>query len=176
MKLEFFIPENLLKIPIISQMKVIWDLYTPDPVTTSLSEEEFNGIKSFIESCINDGSGDIVSSEEDQINIINYLTKLFYCVKGTPKVFEYMKDYLGIRFESDPVYKDFSISMKITEVSTLSIDEYFKSFCKFIRELLYYYELTVIIDTINLVITKDLTSSLGATAVLYKEFNITEEG
>ena len=36
--------------------------------------------------------------------------------------------------------------MSITEVSTLSIDEYFKSFCKFIRELLYYYELTVIID------------------------------
>lgn len=179
MKLKLKIPENLLSIPVVSQMKLMWDFYEEslgqeNNNISTISNEELNGIKAFIDKCLEDES--LIASDEETVNVANYLVKLFYSLKGTPKVFEYMKNYLGIDFSEDPVYKDFSISMKIGEIETTEISAYFKLLCKFIRDLLYYYELSIIIDTVNLFISSNLTSNIGAGVVTYKEFNITEEG
>ena len=105
MKLKLKIPENLLSIPVVSQMKLMWDFYEEslgqeNNNISTISNEELNGIKAFIDKCLEDES--LIASDEEIINVANYLVKLFYSLKGTPKVFEYMKN----RFKGIDEFKD----------------------------------------------------------------------
>ena len=95
--------------------------------------------------------------DPDDENTVNYLTKLFYSVKGTQKIFEYMHKYLGINFIGDVSYSINEVVFEIEEVTVTDISVYIKTLKEFLSALLYYYDLNIIIDLMNLKVSEVLS-------------------
>mgnify|MGYP006874776195 FL=1 len=57
-----------------------------------------------------------IAGSQNYADVVNYLTALFYSVKGTQKVLEYMKKYLGFQ-DKEIIYDAKTISIFPTGVS-----------------------------------------------------------
>lgn len=186
-----YIPNHLEKLPIIEQFSKMVQGYSElqqDSLAISGSFDYYYSyysndyIRKFIELSLNlnkdyNDSGSI-DSEDSEIreNIINYLVKLFYSVKGTNKVFEYMKEFLGIEFIGDIRYTINEVAFEIAEVTTLDISVYIKTMKEFLSALLFYYDLDLIIDLMNLKLKEILSLSVSADIQKYKEFTVSARG
>jgi hypothetical protein len=111
-------------------------------------------------------------SEEEYQAILDYVTRLFYSVRGTRRVFDYMSRYLGIKFVGSPVYTIKTISFSIAhDTSWYDISLFNSYLLEFLDCLLYYEELNYKVDFgINIKETKDFYFGLGA--LTYKIYSI----
>ena len=171
------IPAHLEKLEIISQLSKMIKGYSEYYKETSNSFDYYyyyyssDKVKNFIEFCISQSS---ISSENEYSGVVDYLTKLFYSVKGTLKVFDYMKKYLQITFKGDIIYTINEIIIDVDEITTIDMSLFIKSMKEFIGVLLYYGELKSSIDTIILLIQGKISSTTATEIIKYKEY-IAEE-
>lgn len=155
--MKIYVPNHLRNIEIVKQFCDLIEKYSVER-NNELSKSKnssyyyhyyksltFDPVKKFIGICkFNAVSGDSVS------NIINYLTTVFYSIKGTIKIFEYLKSKLGI--DCDYTYNistgDLYIKLKKSTYSIFIENEelYRTSFENFIKSLLFVKRLNIIYE------------------------------
>ena len=126
-------------------------------------------VKRFLHFCIDkweDGE-----REESYESVITYLSKLFYSVKGTVKVLDYMRRYLNLNI-IELIYTVEELSFTIEVVNLVNIDEkiFYDALVDFLKALLYFKNLNIKIELINLNISNELYNYLGTGVVTYEEF------
>ena len=135
-------------------------------------------VRRFIGLCLEEIYGDKVKSgtmdRDEYENILEYLTRLFYSVKGTYNVIQYTKRYLGLEF-IDILYTSRILNFTLQKIvgNDISIfDEYFR---EFLFNLLYIEKLEYSIRGLKQNIEEDLDfyGSLGI--MTYKRFTINDE-
>lgn len=119
-------------------------------------------VKNFIRMCLSS------SGDELDPGILSYLIKLFYSVKGTPKVLDLMETELDLRFIPDElgrkyVYDSLGLKYSIEEVGTFNIDSWISAQEKFLGALLFYQDLSVQIRRAFLNIKEELSSGISCT-------------
>ena len=172
--MKIFIPKNLTNIEIISQLKKMIDGYAEYYEETSGSFDNYyyylknDDVKRFITLCI---SEETLDSSQEYSEVINYISRLFYSVKGTPLVFNYIEKYLGIKLKNI-VYTAETISFEVEEIKTFNINSFVNSLRNFLSTLLYYGELTSTIEMIILIIKGEIHTNVSSGIIRYKEFII----
>jgi hypothetical protein len=131
-----------------------------------------DSVRSFIELCLLRSD---YSSESEYSGIVDYLTKLFYSVKGTYLVFLYMKKYLKIDFIGKIKYNLNHIEFEISEIITNDLSMYISSLKGFLSTLLFYGDLAANINTINLKLEERVSNTISVGIKKYKEFTVTEK-
>ena len=97
--MKIYIPSHLRKINVVDQMcrmiEEYGNYYTEyvDPYYYYYYSLDFDPVKRFLGICL---SGKI--TDKDQLgNIVNYLTAVFYSIKGcSSKIFEYLSSFVGL--------------------------------------------------------------------------------
>lgn len=178
--MNIFIPKHIEKIGVVNKMCELIKAYTESPYYINV-EDSFNNyyyylntdpVKKFLHLCIKDNTTwEEKHPNEDFESVINYITRLFYSVKGTCKVFEFIKKYLDFEI-TDIVYTVKNLSFTIREVTLIDIDEkiFYDSFIEFLSTLLYFDKINIRIELINLWISNKLTNYTGANIVTYKDY------
>jgi hypothetical protein len=82
-----------------------------------------------------------------------------------------MKKYLNVKFKSEPIYTIDNLYLDIEEVDTIDMTRYLSSMKNFLMSLLYYKDLSVLIDKIKLYIKDEILISSSSYVELYKEFS-----
>jgi hypothetical protein len=123
----------------------------------------------FVGFCIKQQEG---QDQEEYQAILEYVTRLFYSVRGTRKVFDYIQRYLGIKFIGNPVYTVKSISFSIANDTTWYDVSLFNSYLlDFLNTLLYYESISYKVD-LNLEITETKDMYMGIGLKTYKIYKI----
>ncbi len=134
---------HLLEIPILYQMVTMYEEYqsayqenSDSSFQSYYSSLDIDPVRDFIETVIGSSLSD---TEADHDNVLNYLTRLFYSVKGTVKVFDYMDRYLpGLHRSGDVIYDGETLSLALILSSAIdNTVEFRKSFSEFLQNLLY---------------------------------------
>jgi hypothetical protein len=123
----------------------------------------------FVGFCIKRRDG---QAEEEYQAILEYVTRLFYSVRGTRRVLDYIGRYLGIKFIGNPIYTVKSISFSIANQTEWYDVSLFNTYLlDFLSTLLYYENISYKVD-LNLEIseTKDLYMGVGIKT--YKVYKI----
>ena len=101
---------------------------------------------------------------------------MFYSVKGTCKVFEYMKNYLDIKFEeTHKIPYIYTVRRLEINIEKASIDDetlYYDAIKGFLDTLLYFEELDLNINKFELNLDERLENYLQLGNVCYKKINI----
>lgn len=172
--MKVYIQPHLRKIEIVDQMYNMIQEYANYYVESVNSFSDYyyfdlknDPVKKFLKLCI---SEDSIKEGQEYEEVINYLSRLFYSVKGTVKVFDYMKQYLGLEFEGDIVYTTKYIEFKLAEISISDENLFYESMRDFLDALLYFRELRSSIDSVDLVLSGEISSSIGSGIVVYNKF------
>lgn len=101
--------------------------------------------------------------------VIRYLTKVFYSVKGTPKVFDYLEKYL---IETDKInYDGGTINIEIDTITLEDEGMWSSAFEKFLDSLCYFHTLDLKMDQVTIKIESEINNSVGTIIVCFKEFS-----
>ena len=172
--MKVYIPSHLRKIEVVDQIaKMIQEYASNYHENTTDSFDDYyyslknDPVKKFLNLCI---SEDSIGPDQNYEDVINYLSRMFYSVKGTIKVFDYMKAFLGLNFEGDIVYTTEYIEFNLTEISLSDENLFYESLKGFLDALLYYQELRTNIGSINLMLTGDIENYIGSNLTCYNKF------
>ena len=173
-----YIPKHLEKIPILHELSRMVKEYTANNSTPSFEDyHEYlakDPIKAFISFCLDNNNSLIDDKINDKESIINYLVGLFYSIKGTPLVFDYMEKYLGINFERNSnSLIDYTVSelrFTINSVSADSFQQYSDRLKEFLSSLLYCGDVISDIKLIELTFDDSIEISSITGLLKYKEF------
>ena len=169
--MNIYIPPHLRKIGILKNLCDIITEYSKNYVNTGSSFDDYqtylkiDPVLRFISLCIPESE-----VEQDYKTTLNYLTHLFYSVRGTAKVFEYMKNFLGLEFEGDIVYtsKNLSFSLSGIKGSDASL---FNNYLKdFLDSLLYFETIDYKLSEISIIIESDTEVFTNSDIITYKRF------
>lgn len=174
-----YIPNHLKNtIPILGSLSEMITTYgkeygfsTIDSFDNYCEYYSINLVKKFIELCL---ESEEFTEESDKENIINYLVKLFYSVKGTSMIFDYMEKYLGIVFNGPVKYSVSEVIFDIKEITVKDAQLYVDCLKGFLSALLYYGDLIAKISTINFELSEVINVSITGNIKKYKKFDITE--
>lgn len=135
---------HLLELPILQQLISLYegyrDFYYETPSSTFQSYYTSMGIdpvRDFVEANI---GSDLEGKEGlDYENVLDYITRMFYSVKGTAKVFDYMDRFFpGIQRSGDIIYDGETLSLSLVLDSLLdNTVEFREGLSKFLQTLLY---------------------------------------
>jgi hypothetical protein len=185
---NIYIPNHLKKLKIISDFYNMLTTYeTENPLRTS---DDF--LIGDIDEVVKINQGDPVyyftwcilrdrvlsegNDEEYLHNIVTYITKLFYCVKGTMKVFDFMEKYLHLDFaESARFENGNTLVFKLSNISGFSSEfsvNFDNALRKFLSRLIYSSSLGHSYENIELVIEGDLKQTISSNVKVYKIFNV----
>lgn len=178
--MKIYIPSHLRSLRLVDQMCKMIEKYqesyksTVDPYYYYYTSLDYDPVKKFLGICLANSNKPI---DEVEI-IINYLTNLFYCVVGgKDKIFEYLKNYVGIKIINvDYSIEDYSLSIKMGELpnSELNSEEFFKSsFEEFIKRLLIVSTVSVKIDSDTLKIEESVSYEIRSEASIYNKVTYT---
>lgn len=181
--MNIYIPKHIRKIGVVSKMCELIELYSNNPdlqldPTTSFNDYYYylntDPVNRFLHICIpestwNDGDK---HKDEDYESCISYLSRLFYSVKGTDQVLDFMSKYLGIEFVEKPKYTVELLKFTIKEVTLTEIDEkiYYDSLIDFLNALLYFRKVDIKIELIKLHLGNSLHNYTGSCIVTYKDY------
>lgn len=169
--MKIFIPKNLSNIEIISQLSKMIDGYEQYYEETEGSFDNYyyylknDDVKRFIGLCITEED---IDNTQEHSEVLNYISRLFYSVKGTPLVFDYIEKYLGIKLKNI-VYTAETISFDVEEIKTYNINVFINSFRNFLSALLYFGELSSTLEMINLIIKGEIHTNVSTGIVRYTE-------
>ena len=134
---------HLIELPILQQMVKMYEEYqgnyyknTQNSFQNYYSSFDIDPVRDFVET--NMGPY-IEETDADYENVINYVTRMFYSVKGTAKVFDYMDRFFpGIRRSGDVVYDGETLSLALVLDSALdNTVEFREALLEFLQTLLY---------------------------------------
>ena len=175
--MKLYIPKHLRKLKIIDDMCKLIQGYVDEGMledrTTAFDNYHYylkvDPVKRFLHMCIN--RWDDEDREENYESVITYLSKLFYSVKGTVKVLDYMKRYLNLNI-IESTYTVEVLILTIEEVTLVDIDEkiFYEALIDFLKALLYFKNITITVELINLHISNELSNYLGTGVVTYEEY------
>lgn len=172
--MKIFIPKNLTNIEIISQLKKMIDGYAEYYQETGGSFDNYyyylknDDVRRFISLCIEE---ETLDKSQEYSEVLNYISRLFYSVKGTPLVFDYIEKYLNIKLRNI-TYTAETISFEVEAIETYNINTFINSLRNFLSALLYYGELTSTLEMINLIIKGEIHTNVTSGIIRYKEFII----
>lgn len=108
-------------------------------------------------------------ASEKSSGILNYLTALFYSVKGTFRVFDYLRDYNIIDLvESEIKYTVKSISVTVKSIDGITSSQFCDSFEKFLSALLFFEKLSITIKSNSLSVSDNLLTRINHGNIYYK--------
>lgn len=172
--MKIFVPNHLRRIEILDQMVRMIQEYSSkyyEESSDSFGDYYYSlkndPVNKFLTLCIPESS---IGGDQTYEEVITYLSRLFYSVKGTVKVFEYMKTYLGLSFEGDIIYTTDYIEFNLKDVSLSDENLFYESLKNFLDALMYYKELRTNIGTVNLVLTGNITNFVGTNLECYNQF------
>lgn len=185
---NIYIPNHLKKLKIISDFYNMLTTYeTENPLRTS---DDF--LVGDIDEVVKVNQGDPVYyftwcvlrdkvlsegyNNEYLHNIVTYITKLFYCVKGTMKVFDFMEKYLNLEFaESAKFENGNTLVFKLGKVSGFSSEfsvNFDNALRKFLSRLIYSSSFCHSYESIELTIGGDLKQTISSNVKVYRIFNV----
>lgn len=175
--MNLYIPKHLRRLKIIDDMCKLIQEYVDEGLledrTTAFDNYLYylkvDPVKRFLHFCIN--SWEDGDREENYESVIKYLSKLFYSVKGTVKVLEYMQRYLNLKI-TNIIYSVEVLSFTIEEVTLVDIDEkiFYDALIDFLEALLYFKNVNIRIELINLHLSNELNNFVGSGAITYEEY------
>jgi hypothetical protein len=175
--MRIYIPKHLRELGIfkdLAEMISVYESGYKDPTSSFDSYQSYmkiDPVLRFVSFCIKQEDG---QSEEEYRAILDYVTRLFYSVRGTRKVFDYISRYLGIKFVGNPVYTIKSINFSIANDTEWYDVSLFNSYLiDFLNYLLYYESLNYKVD-LGIKITEDKEFYCGIGVKTYKIYNIGE--
>lgn len=177
--MNIYIPKHLRKLKVVDDMCKLIQGYADSDYSkeTSASFDDYfyylkvDPVKRFLYFCIDSWSNN-EGREENYESVIKYISKLFYSVKGTVKVLEYMQRYLNLEI-TNIIYSVEVLSFTIKEVNLVDIDEkiFYDSLIAFLEALLYFKSVDIRVELINLHLSNELNNYVGAGIITYKECN-----
>ena len=192
--MKIYIPSHLRGLELVDQMCKMIEVYGRDyqeDYNTSFTDfYEFylksDPVKKFLGMMIKKGLG---QSEEVYESQINYISSLFYSVKGTEKVLYYIREFLGSG--NDPLHPNpnplivFDPNIPMTYAGTyltIVIDSitlkdenlFFESFMNFLEALLYFdSENSIVkINLVSLIIDSELRNYVDVNLINYVEYGV----
>jgi len=173
--MRIYIPQHLKSLGIFSdliKMVTEYEKGYKDPTSSFDDYQSFmkiDPVLRFVSFCITQKEG---QSQEDYRTILNYVTRLFYSVRGTRKVFDYISRYLGIEFVGNPVYTIKYISFSIKNNREWYDVSLFNDYLlEFLNYLLYFEKLNYKVD-LGITIEENKEFYLGVDAVTYKIYRL----
>jgi len=177
--MEIFIPNHLRRIVVVEQLYEMIQEYSEnyyEDVTSSFDDYQYyqklDAVKRFI-GMVYEKPDDI--SDEEYESIVNYLSRLFYSVKGTLKVFDFIEEYLDLEIE-DLSYTIRELSITIKNLDTTDVTKFYENLEEFCAALLYFEEFNATIETINLVVDSEIITKVSADVIPYNTEEFTYVG
>lgn len=181
MSLNVYIPVHLRNnIKIFNQLYKLLTEYNNNPIYSledvDDSFESYNSylandpVKTFVKFCLPEESIKVGDYE----TTVNYITHLFYSVKGTIKVIEYMKSYLNLKLNDDFFYSPKKIRLSFKELNTLNDTLFYNLLRDFLNALLYFNTAIVSTTTGDFYLDDIIKNVVGNKIITYKVFEITE--
>lgn len=185
--MKLFIPQYLRSIKILDQLYNIVKAYSESASEPDDSFSDYyytlktDPVRVFLHSQIEEEVGEdgqiyVKGTKQLYQSVITYLAELFYEVKGTVKVFDYMTEYLGLGSTTTTWYKyspqRLEITLSTTGVSDVS--QFYTNLTNFLEALLYFAELSIN-GSVELKISEELKMYYGAGLKGYTIYNLTEE-
>lgn len=174
--MKIYIPQHLREVDIIDQLYRMIEAYGQeysDSTENSFGEYQISQtsdpVKKFIELCI---SEDSIGEDQDYDEVVNYLSKLFYSVKGTIKIFDYMAKFLNLDLDGDILYDSQEITMNFIGLNVSNEALFYQLLKDFLDALIYYTKLNTNIDTANLTIQSNFTAYVGGSLRSYKKIEV----
>lgn len=180
MSLNVYIPVHLRKIKIIDQLQKLISEKKSNPAYNEEeiddSFESYNSylandpVETFVKFCLPKESIKVGDYE----TVITYITHLFYLVKGTIKVIDFMKKYLNLKMNEDFFYSPKKIRLSFKELNTLNDSLFYDLLLNFLNELLYFNSSVINVSTSNLDLKDSVENTIGCKMITYKTHQITE--
>ena len=178
--MNIYVPLYLREIPVISQFIDIYNGYykggynivekeSLDNYKESLKRDP---IKYFVGMCLNEEElGDTYD------DIVNYISRMFTAVKGTKKVFDYMKKYLNdfLDIQGDPIYTGQYINITFGDIVLTDEEHFYTSLVNFLGSLLLFENLITNIGQLGLTIKDEITNYVASDVICYKEYYVKYE-
>jgi hypothetical protein len=180
--MNLYIPKHLRRLRIIDNMCRLIQVYSDDYLedrTTAFDNYRYylkiDPVKRFLHFCINSWEDNSNGENENYESVIKYLSKLFYSVKGTIKVLEYMKRYLNLKITRE-TYSIQVLSFTLEEVTLTDIDEkiFYDALLDFLEALLYFKTADIKIELIKLYISNEPNNCIGTGIITYEEYKPTQ--
>lgn len=181
--MKIYVPIYLRELPIIKNFCDIYEAYigggyyispkdSMDDYRESLKRDP---VKYFVNFCLADKEEEL--GEEEYKNMINYISKMFEAVKGTKRVFDFMKKYLDdfLHIEGDPVYTGQYIEIMFGPIELTDVEQFYTSLLNFLGALLFFEELKTNIGQIGLTVKDEITNYVAGDTVCYKKFDVIYE-
>lgn len=173
--MNIYIPQHLRKIKIVELFINMANEYAKIQKTEESSFDNYkyslkiDPVKRFIGTCL----GNIENSEEYE-STVNYLSRLFYSVKGTIKVFEYMRMYLtNLNIKGDITYTVGQLDISLGDLNIKDEEEFYQELNDFLNNLLYYGSVRTESGTIKLKVSTKIENSLSGGISTHKIFTVT---
>lgn len=176
--MKLYIPKHLRNLKVIDDMCRLIQGYVEEGYledrTTAFDNYYYylkvDPVKRFLHFCIDDWSEE-EDRDENYESVIKYISKLFYSVKGTVKVLEYMQRYLNLKI-TNIIYSVEVLSFTIEEVTLTDIDEkiFYDALIDFLEALLYFKNVSIRIELINLHLSNELNNYIGTGVISYEEY------
>lgn len=185
--MKVYIPKYLRKIKIIDQLYNIILSYSEvaqepgDAFSDYRYRQKTDPVRAFLNSQVpeevgQDGKVYVKGTDQLYQSVVTYLAELFYEVKGTTKVFDYMTEYLGLGDTGEDWYRyspqRLEITLNTTKISDIA--QFNQLLTEFLRSLLYFGELSIN-GSIELKVSEELKMYYGANLVSHTRYTITEE-
>lgn len=172
--MRIYIPDHLKKLGIfndLARMIVEYEKTYKDPTTSFDSYQSYMKIDPvirFIGFCISQEN-----QGQDYQVILEYITRMFYSVRGTRRVFEYMSRYLGIEFIGEPIYTVQLISFTLkNNPMWYDISLFNRYLTEFLNYLLYYEKLSYSIEGLGITVEDNLSFYCGIDVKTFKRYVI----
>lgn len=180
--MKIYIPNHLRKLAVVDQLAKMVEAYSEKITNTEDSTAAVNQskctdpVKKFIYMRLDSSAEIFTSGSQNYADVVNYLTSLFYSVKGTRKVLDYMKKYLGFS-DNEVVYDVKSISIFPTGANLGDESLYYDTLLEFLSELLYFEEFKTDIGSVNLLIDHNVVTKVLASKDIhcYKTITIKQQ-
>lgn len=174
--MRIYIPQHLREVEIIDQLYRMIEAYGQeysDTTTNSFGDYQISQtsdpVKKFLEQCIPESS---IGENQDYEEVINYLSKLFYSVKGTIKIFEYMERFLGLNLDGEILYDSQKITINFVDLSVSNEALFYQLLKDFLDALITYTELDTNIGTVNLNIENSFNAYVGGSLRSYQKIEV----
>ena len=178
--MKIYIPNHLRHLELVNQMCEMikkyqetgyFEEYT-DPYKYYYSSVNNDPVKKFIGICLSDRFTEIEESE----NIVNYLTKLFYSIKGcNDKIIDCLKTHIDLEISSyefkDDKYLDLEL-VSIPKVVNNNEEFFVRLFNDFLKNLMLLDSINLIIKTQNLTISDNITVAIQSDIKVYNAVKI----
>lgn len=135
---------HLMELPILQQLVKMYEEYqggyyedSESSYQSYYSSSDIDPVRDFVETLV--GPTLEEETEADYENVLNYITRMFYSVKGTTKVFDYMERFFpGFKRSGDIIYDGDTLSLAIVLDSALdNTVEFRTALLEFLQSLLY---------------------------------------